>query len=75
VWAANALRAAGGSREGCGCAVFVGSHGWAAGWLQKHWAGIFIACYGTLFSLFIEILAAVRLVEWRAARPLWPWCD
>jgi hypothetical protein len=55
--------------------VFVGSHGWAAGWLQKHWAGIFIACYGTLFSLFIEILAAVRLVEWRAARPLWPWCD
>ena len=26
--------------------------------LQKHWAAMFCACYGTLFSLFIEILAA-----------------
>ena len=26
--------------------------------LQKHWAAMFCACYGTLFSLFIEVLAA-----------------
>jgi len=25
---------------------------------QKHWAGMFCACYGCLFSLFIEVLAA-----------------
>ena len=38
--------------------------------LQRHWAAMFCACYGTLFSLFIEILAACHCCLVRSYLPL-----